>query len=142
MASPSISTKARPRPESFCRMKPSPPKKPALNLRLKWMDSSTPVSAARKALFCRISSRPGSMRMGSILPGKLEPKVTMPGPFSAVKMFWNMLSPDSALENILPRPPPRVSIFMLGLCQTMDPFSVIICSPASRWQTTTGKAPP
>ena len=57
-------------------------------------------------------------------------------------MFWNMLSPEKALENIFPRPPPRVSICILGLIHTMEPFSVIICSPPLSVQTTTGKEPP
>ena len=57
-------------------------------------------------------------------------------------MFWNMLSPEKARENILPRPPPRVSISMLGLIQAMEPRSVIICSPSSIWQITTGNTPP
>ena len=57
-------------------------------------------------------------------------------------MFWNMLSPLNALENIFPRPPPCVSICMLGVIQVMDPFSVIIFSPALSWQMTTGKLPP
>ena len=57
-------------------------------------------------------------------------------------MFWKMLSPAKALANILPRPPPVVSILKSGVCQTMEPLSVIICSPFSIWHTTTGKAPP
>lgn len=57
-------------------------------------------------------------------------------------MFWNMLSPEKALENIFPTPPPEVFISMLGLIQTMEPFSVIICSPSLSWQITTGNAPP
>jgi hypothetical protein len=53
-----------------------------------------------------------------------------------------MLSPENALENIRPRPPPWVCISMLGLIQHMDPRSVIIFSPLSRLQMTTGKLPP
>ena len=53
-----------------------------------------------------------------------------------------MLSPENALLNIFPRPPPCVSISMLEDIQTMDPFSVIICSPLLRVQVTTGKLPP
>ena len=37
---------------------------------------------------------------------------------------------------------PLVSIFMLGLIHTIEPFSVRICSPFFSWQTTTGNAPP
>ena len=53
-----------------------------------------------------------------------------------------MLSPENALENILPMPPPVVSICMLGVIQTIEPFSVIIRSPSVSSQTTTGNAPP
>ena len=57
-------------------------------------------------------------------------------------MFWNMLSPENALENILPMPPPVVSISILGVIHTIEPFSVIIRSPSVSSQTTTGNAPP
>ena len=53
-----------------------------------------------------------------------------------------MLSPENALLNIFPRPLPFVSMSMLEDIQTMDPFSVIICSPLLRVQVTTGKLPP
>ena len=53
-----------------------------------------------------------------------------------------MLSPENALENILPTPPPTVSMCMFGVIHTMEPLSVIIFSPSSRWHTTTGKLPP
>ena len=39
-----------------CMMKPSPPKRPAPSFLLKWIDSSTPASDARKAFFCSIMS--------------------------------------------------------------------------------------
>ena len=57
-------------------------------------------------------------------------------------MFWNMLSPENALENILPRPPPEVAICMFGVIHTMDPFSVTMDSPSARLQVTTGNDPP
>ena len=44
------------------------------------MDSDTPASEARNARFCKISSRPGDISTGSILPGKLEPNAIMPAP--------------------------------------------------------------
>ncbi len=62
---------------------------------------------------------------------KLEPNVTIPSPF-AVKVFWNIDSPERAFENILPMPPPCVSIFTFGVCHTIEPFSVIIDSPLLR----------
>ena len=74
-------------------------------------------------------------------PGKLEPNAIMASPL-AVQMFWNMLSPENALENILPRPPPVVAISMLAVIQTMAPLSVIMDSPLLRLQVTTGKVPP
>ena len=43
-----------PLPESFCMMKPSPPKMPEPSFFWKCMDSSTPASEARNALFCTI----------------------------------------------------------------------------------------
>ena len=46
------------------------------------------------------------------------------------------------MENILPNPPPLVSICILGAIQAMDPLSVIILSPFSKWHITTGKEPP
>ena len=57
-------------------------------------------------------------------------------------MFWNILSPENALENILPRPPPEVCISMLELIQTIAPFSVIIRSPSATLQITTGNGVP
>ena len=44
--------------------------------------------------------------------------------------------------NTLPMPPPDVSIFMFGLIHTMEPLSVIILSPASSVQITTGMGSP
>ena len=71
-----------PEPDRRCMMKPSPPKKPAPSFLLKWMDSSTLDSQAKKEFFWRIISRPGAMVRGTILPGKLEPKAIMPGPWA------------------------------------------------------------
>lgn len=54
-------------------------------------------------------------------------------------MFWNMLSPVRALENIFPMPPPPVVVIsMFGVIHTMDPFSVIMLSPLLSLHTTTG----
>ena len=39
---------------------------------------------------------------------------------------------EKALENIFPKPPPVVSIRKFVVCQTIEPFSVIICSPRFR----------
>ena len=122
-------------------MKPSPPKTPVFAFLLKCMLSSTPLSAARNERFCRIQLLPGPISIGTMRPGKLEPNAIMASPF-AVQMFWNMLSPENALENILPSPPPVVAISMLAVIQTMAPLSVIMDSPLLRLQVTTGKVPP
>ena len=53
-AYPSISINAVPWPLSLCMMKPSPPKMPEPSFFWKCMDSSTPSSEARNALFCTI----------------------------------------------------------------------------------------
>ena len=53
-----------------------------------------------------------------------------------------MLSPENALENIRPRPPPTVLISMFGLIQTIAPFSVIMRSPFASLQITTGNGVP
>ena len=81
---PSNSVKAIPRPESFCMMKPSPPKKPEPSFFWKKTDSWTPASLARKPLFCTTSSRPGPMSKARMLPGKLEAKAISPWPPWAV----------------------------------------------------------
>ena len=83
-AEPSISRNAMPWPESFCMMKPSPPKKPAPTFFWKWMERSTPGVAARNALFCAITGIFGVISTARIAPGKLEAKAIMPGPPSAV----------------------------------------------------------
>ena len=80
--------------------------------------------------------------MARMEPGKLEPKAIMPGPPWAVYVFWKMESPENMRPKALPMPPAPVSIFMLGLIQTMEPRSVIMDSPPSRWQTTTGRGSP
>ena len=51
MTWPSNSAKAIPLPESFCKIKPSPPKRPEPSFFLKCIDNSTPASEARKADF-------------------------------------------------------------------------------------------
>ena len=61
-------------------IKPSPPKKPALILRLKWVFSCTPASAARKAVFCTTISAPGAIGTARIRPGKLLAKAISPSP--------------------------------------------------------------
>ena len=71
-----------PEPDRRCMIKPSPPKKPLPIFLLKWTDRFTPVSAARKAAFCRMTSRPGWMVRGRMRPGKLEPKVIIPAPWA------------------------------------------------------------
>ena len=122
-------------------IKPSPPKTPVFAFLLKWMLSSTPLSAARNERFCKIQLLPGPISIGIMRPGKQEPNAIMPSP-CAVQMFWNNASPEKALENILPMPPPEVDISMLGVIQTMAPLSVIMDSPSLRLHVTTGKAPP
>lgn len=57
-------------------------------------------------------------------------------------MFWNRFSPENALENMPPIPPALVSICMFGVIHTMDPPSVIICSPLASPHVTTGNVPP
>ena len=79
----------------------------------------------------------------SIEPGKLDAKAIIPFPPSAVYMFWNRASPENIRPKAFPRPPfVVVSIFMLGLIQLMLPRSVIIFSPASSSQITTGSGVP
>lgn len=53
-----------------------------------------------------------------------------------------MDSPENILPKALPMPPAEVCISMLGLIQTMDPFSVIMLSPLASWQITTGMGSP
>ena len=81
---PSISKKAVPRPESFCMMKPSPPKKPPMAFFWKKTDSSTPASEARKADFCTTMGLLGDISTARMEPGKVEAKAIMPGPPWAV----------------------------------------------------------
>ena len=57
-------------------------------------------------------------------------------------MFWKMDSPENIRPKALPRPPAEVSISILGDIHTMEPFSVIIGSPLSRSQMTTGVGSP
>ena len=58
-------------------------------------------------------------------------------------MFWNIDSPETSFPNILPiPPPPDVSIFMHGSIQTIEPFSVFICSPRLKVHTTAGNGAP
>ena len=76
-------------------------------------------------------------------PGKLEAKAIIPPPFSAVYRFWNIPSPENILPITLEMPPlETVSILMLGDIQLMEPRSVIMLSPFSRVQITTGRVPP
>ena len=78
-----------------------------------------------------------------ILPGKQEAKAIVPLLPIAVYLFWNMCSPENARPNILPIPPlDDVSIFILGDIHDIAPFSVIIVSPGSRTQVTTGSGSP
>ena len=57
-------------------------------------------------------------------------------------MFWNMDSPENIRPKALPMPPALVFISMLGDIQHMDPFSVIMDSPDSTSQITTGMGSP
>ena len=81
-AEPSISKKAMPRPESFCMMKPSPPKKPAPALWWKKVLSSTPAVPARKADFWQMTGRSGVISTARTEPGKLLAKAIMPLPWA------------------------------------------------------------
>ena len=53
-----------------------------------------------------------------------------------------MDSPENIRPKALPKPPAEVSILILGLIQTMEPFSVIMVSLAFRSQMTTGVGSP
>ena len=54
-----------------------------------------------------------------------------------------MESPESIRPKAFPKPPlVLVSIFMLGVIQLMLPRSVIMVSPGSSWQITTGSGVP
>ena len=57
-------------------------------------------------------------------------------------MFWKMDSPENIRPKALPRPPAEVSISMLGVIHTMEPFSVTMDSPGESWQMTTGVVSP
>lgn len=65
-------------------------------------------------------------------PGKLDANAIIPGPPTAVYVFWKMDSPENILLNAFPTPPAPVSIFMLGVIQDIAPFSHLMDSPASR----------
>ncbi len=70
MTVPPAWTKARPSPCRRCRMKPSPPKRPAPKRLVKAMLMPVPRAAHRKASFWHSSSPPRAARsMGTILPG-------------------------------------------------------------------------
>ena len=53
-----------------------------------------------------------------------------------------MDSPENIRPKALPRPPAEVSISMLGVIHTMEPFSVTMDSPGESWQMTTGVVSP
>ena len=53
-----------------------------------------------------------------------------------------MDSPENMRPKALPSPPAEVDISMLGDIHTMEPFSVIMVSPPSRLQMTTGMGSP
>ena len=54
-----------------------------------------------------------------------------------------MDSPENIRPKALPRlPPAEVCISILGFIHTMEPFSVIMVSPAFRSQITTGMGSP
>ena len=53
-----------------------------------------------------------------------------------------MDSPENIRPKAFPRPPAEVCISILGLIQTIEPFSVIILSPALSSQITTGVGSP
>ena len=74
--------KATPLPESFCMMKPSPPNRPEPSFFWKKTESSTPVSEARKPLFCTTTGWSGVTLTARIEPGKLEAKAIIPLPLA------------------------------------------------------------
>ena len=132
-----------PFPLKRCMMNPSPPKKPLPIFSWKNIESSTPTVEARNADFWATISFPGLIWKGLMEPGKLDEKAIIPGPPSAVYLFWKRLSPENARPSILPIPPfEEVSIFMFWLIHDIAPFSVIMVSPGSRLQMTTGKGSP
>ena len=69
--------------------------------------------------------------MARMVPGRLEPNAIMPGPPTAVYVFWKMESPENIRPKALPIPPAPVDISILGDIHTMDPRSVIMDSPAA-----------
>ena len=84
MTDPSNSRNARPCPEIFCMINPSPPNRPEPNFFWKKIDNSTLSCAARKPAFCTTISFPGAISQGLICPGKLDANAIIPGPPSAV----------------------------------------------------------
>jgi len=67
-----------------------------------------------------------------IEPGTLDANAIIPGPPSAVYVFWNMDSPENILLNALPMPPVPVAIFIFGVIHDIAPFWHITLSPPSR----------
>ena len=105
-------------------------------------DSSTPGSHARNADFCTTMGLSGRTSTARIEPGKWEAKAIMPWPPSAVYRFWKRDSPENIRPNILPTPPPTVSICIFGLIQLIAPDSQTTDSPGASVQITTGKGSP
>ena len=101
MTTPPAWMNASPSPRIFCSTNPSPPKKPAPNLRLKWMEILVPKAAHRKLSFWAISVLPGTWPrlMGSTVPGYGAANATLlrAAP-RLVKCVMNSDSPVSSRE--------------------------------------------
>ncbi len=139
---PSSSRKITPGPVTRCMIKPSPPKKPLPRLPVKWMDKLTPAVAARNAPFWQIMLRPGASSMAIIRPGKEEANA-ISAELLAVYRLMKRLSPLNTLPSTFFAPPSDdASVITSPLAHVRPPDSLIIVSPGSSWQITTGSDPP
>ena len=129
--SPSISKNAIPTPDRSCKIKPSPPNKPAENFFVNATFKFTPGSAQRNAPFWHTIPPVSPTLIGMISPATVDAKAMVVPGACAVYLAINMDSP----ANILPTPfiiPPLVLVLISipSDCQTIPPDCVYIDSPA------------
>ena len=99
-----------PGPVTFCRMKPSPPNRPAPNFFWKATSSVTDFSAQRNVSFRQISDWPAASATGMIVPGKRGAKATWPFPRALNSVTKN--EPPPKLRMRPDKKPPPVCVFM------------------------------
>ena len=151
---PDACKKARPSPWSFCRMKPSPPKKPAPILRVNATEISMPRAAQRKLSFCASTVPPQSRKLsGTILPGN--------GAANATSARRAPLLPNNVTKNESPestrfpaptslsnKPPPFefgsrvVAMVIPSRMNIMPPASAKTASPGSSVMMTACRSSP